>query len=77
MGRRLWLTSLPGRRAGASHGALLFSQFKQAAEAAREPKDYTLFIDEFQNFGTQVIATILSETRKWKLQLCIAHQFVS
>jgi TraM recognition site of TraD and TraG len=58
-------------------GALLISQFKQAAEAAKEPHDYTLIIDEFQNFGTGTIATILSEARKWKLHLCIAHQFIS
>jgi type IV secretory pathway TraG/TraD family ATPase VirD4 len=58
-------------------GALVINQFKQSAEAARTPQPYDLFIDEFQSFGTHTIATILSEARKWKLNLTIAHQFIS
>ncbi|UPJ35836.1 hypothetical protein IVB45_02150 [Bradyrhizobium sp. 4] len=58
-------------------GALLINSFKQAAQSAREPKHYDLFIDEFQSFGTSTIATILSEARKWGLSLTIAHQFIS
>lgn len=58
-------------------GAIAINAFKQAAEASRTPADYRLFIDEFQNFGTSTIATILSEARKWRLSLTLAHQFIS
>lgn len=39
--------------------------------------DFNLFIDEFQNFTTDSIATILSEARKYRLNLAIAHQFIA
>jgi len=39
-------------------------------------KDFYLYIDEFQNFVTDSIATILSEARKYKLNLIIAHQYM-
>ncbi|MFH0890725.1 MAG: type IV secretory system conjugative DNA transfer family protein [Candidatus Liptonbacteria bacterium] len=40
-------------------------------------KDFYLYIDEFQNFTTDAIATILSEARKYKLNLIMAHQFIA
>lgn len=39
-------------------------------------KDFFLYVDEFQNFATQDFATILSEARKYKLNLIVANQFV-
>jgi hypothetical protein len=36
-----------------------------------------LYIDEFQNITTDSISAILSEARKYKLSLCIAHQFIA
>ncbi|MDD9868011.1 MAG: type IV secretion system DNA-binding domain-containing protein [Candidatus Campbellbacteria bacterium] len=39
-------------------------------------KDFYLYIDEFQNFTTDTISTILSEARKYRLNLMIAHQYV-
>ncbi len=39
-------------------------------------KDFYLYIDEFQNFITDSIATILSEARKYRLDLIIAHQYL-
>ncbi|MEK7636292.1 MAG: type IV secretion system DNA-binding domain-containing protein [Patescibacteria group bacterium] len=39
-------------------------------------KDFYLYIDEFQNVTTKSIATILSEARKYRLNLIIAHQFI-
>jgi hypothetical protein len=39
-------------------------------------KDFYLYIDEFQNVTTDSIATILSEARKYRLNLVIAHQFI-
>lgn len=38
--------------------------------------DFFLYIDEFQNFITDSIATILSEARKYRLNLIIAHQYI-
>jgi hypothetical protein len=38
--------------------------------------DFYLYIDEFQNFITDSIATILSEARKYRLNLILAHQYV-
>ncbi len=38
---------------------------------------FYLYIDEFQNFTTDSIATILSEARKYKLSLNLAHQFIA
>ncbi|MDP3963257.1 MAG: type IV secretion system DNA-binding domain-containing protein [bacterium] len=39
--------------------------------------DFYLYIDEFQNFTTDSIATILSEARKYRLNLIMAHQFIA
>lgn len=38
--------------------------------------DFYLYIDEFQNFITDSISTILSEARKYRLNLIIAHQYM-
>lgn len=40
-------------------------------------KDFFLYIDEFQNFITPSIATILSEARKYRLALIVAHQYMA
>jgi len=39
-------------------------------------KDFYLYLDEFQNFTTDSIAVILSEARKYKLNLNLTHQFI-
>jgi len=49
---------------------------KRAAIAESERKDFYLYIDEFQNFTTDSIASILSEARKYKLTLIMAHQYM-
>ena len=41
-----------------------------------ERKDFYLYMDEFQNFVTESIATILSEARKYRLDLIMAHQYL-
>ncbi|MEA3272317.1 MAG: type IV secretion system DNA-binding domain-containing protein [Patescibacteria group bacterium] len=41
-----------------------------------ERHDFYLYIDEFQNFTTDTIASILSEARKYRLCLNITHQFI-
>ena len=63
-------------------GALLATGFAQAAQARasipeEQRRDFTLFIDEFQNFTTSAFADILSEARKYRLSLVVAHQFLS
>ena len=39
-------------------------------------RDFYLYVDEFQNFATESFANILSEARKYRLNLIIAHQYV-
>jgi hypothetical protein len=39
--------------------------------------DFYLYVDEFQNFATDSFASILSEARKYKLNLIVANQFMS
>ena len=41
-----------------------------------ERKDFYLYVDEFQNFATDSFATILSEARKYKLNLVMANQYI-
>ncbi len=43
----------------------------------KERKDFYLYVDEFQNFVTDSFASILSEARKYRLNLIIAHQYIS
>lgn len=62
-------------------GLILVSKLQMAAlsranVAQSQRKDFYLYIDEFQNFITDSIATILSEARKYLLNLIIAHQYV-
>ena len=49
---------------------------KRARTSAEARNDFYLYIDEFQNFTTDSIATILSEARKYRLNLIIAHQYM-
>jgi type IV secretory pathway TraG/TraD family ATPase VirD4 len=39
-------------------------------------QDFSLYVDEFQNFATDTFAEILSEARKYRLNLTIAHQYM-
>lgn len=39
-------------------------------------RDFYLYVDEFQNFATESFANILSEARKYRLNLIIAHQYI-
>jgi hypothetical protein len=62
-------------------GSLLTTQFQLAAMArARQPeesrRDFYLFIDEFQNFSTEAFASILAESRKYRLCLILSHQYI-
>jgi hypothetical protein len=62
-------------------GLILVSKIQMAAmKRASLPEDqrvdFYLYIDEFQNFTTDSIASILSEARKYKLNLIMAHQYM-
>ncbi|MCF6276612.1 MAG: type IV secretion system DNA-binding domain-containing protein [Candidatus Magasanikbacteria bacterium] len=55
---------------------LQMAAFGRADLPEEERHDFYLYIDEFQNFITDSIATILSEARKYRLNLIIAHQYM-
>ncbi|PIT90449.1 MAG: hypothetical protein COU22_02125 [Candidatus Komeilibacteria bacterium CG10_big_fil_rev_8_21_14_0_10_41_13] len=57
-------------------GKLLMSALSRVDLPADKRTDFHLYIDEFQNFITDSIAIILSEARKYKLCLTIAHQYI-
>lgn len=55
---------------------LQVSAFKRANIPEEDRRDFYLYLDEFQNFTTDSISTILSEARKYRLDMILAHQFV-
>lgn len=62
-------------------GAFIVAKLTQAALSRvnipeEQRNDFYLYIDEFQNYTTPSISTILSEARKYKLCLNLAHQFI-
>ncbi len=57
-------------------GKILMAALSRADIPEAERKDFYLYIDEFQNVTTDSIAQILSEARKYGLNLIIAHQFI-
>ena len=63
-------------------GSLLITKFQidamsRADIPEKQRKDFSLFVDEFQNFATDSFATILSEARKYRLSLTMANQYVA
>jgi hypothetical protein len=57
-------------------GKLLMAALSRVDIEERDRTDFYLYIDEFQNFTTDSISVILSEARKYRLDLIIAHQFI-
>ena len=57
-------------------GKILNAALERGDMDAKDRKDFYLYIDEFQNFLTDSISSILSEARKYGLNLIIAHQFI-
>ncbi len=49
---------------------------RRQRESTEARKDFFLYIDEFQNFVTPSIESILSEARKYRLGLILAHQYL-
>jgi len=63
-------------------GLIIVSKLQMAALSRADipeqnRRDFYLYVDEFQNFVTDSFATILSEARKYRLNLIMAHQFIS
>ncbi len=62
-------------------GALCITKIQLAAMSRvdipeKERKDFYLYVDEFQNFATESFSNILSEARKYRLNLILAHQYI-
>lgn len=83
-GKKIFLVNLSKGRLGDINasliGLILVGKFLQAALSrvdTNERPDFYLYIDEFQNVTTPSIATILSEARKYRLSLNLAHQYIS
>ena len=62
-------------------GAMMITKMQLAAMSRvdipeSERQDFYAYIDEFQNFSTDSFAEILSEARKYRLSLILAHQYV-
>lgn len=84
--QKIFLVNLSKGRMGEDNsallGAMLITKIQLAAmERVRIPeverKDFYLYVDEFQNFVTDSFASILSEARKYRLNLCVAHQYIA
>ncbi len=84
-GKKIFLANLSKGLTGEVNssllGLILVSKMQIAAlRRARVPEekrnDFYLYVDEFQNFTTDSVATILSEARKYRLNLTIAHQYM-
>ncbi|TSC75125.1 MAG: hypothetical protein G01um101430_626 [Parcubacteria group bacterium Gr01-1014_30] len=62
-------------------GAMIITKVQLATmERVRIPeekrRDFYLYVDEFQNFATDAFVNILSEARKYRLNLIVAHQYI-
>lgn len=57
-------------------GKLLIASLSRTDMPEESRHDFYLYLDEFQNVTTPSIATILSEARKYRLDLVISHQFI-
>ena len=58
-------------------GKILMAALSRADSMGKDFPTFYLYIDEFQNITTDSISTILSEARKYKLSLNIAHQYIA
>ncbi|MBP6948530.1 MAG: type IV secretory system conjugative DNA transfer family protein [Candidatus Pacebacteria bacterium] len=83
--KKIFLVNLAKGRLGDINSSLLgliiVGKFSQAALSrvdtlGKPMSDFYLYIDEFQNVTTPAIASILSEARKYRLSLTVAHQYI-
>lgn len=85
-GQKILLINLSKGKIGETNSSLLgliivaklqMAALSRADIPLEQRKDFFLYIDEFQNFITDSISIILSEARKYKLNLILAHQFIA
>ena len=83
--KKILLVNLSKGKIGAENseflGLLLIPRILSAAMTRvnipiEERKDFFLYVDEFQNFATDDFSTILSEARKFRLNLVVANQYI-
>ncbi len=83
---KILLVNLSRGRTGDLNSKLLGMIFIMKFEAAAmsradiledERRDFSLYVDEFQNFSTESFADILSQARKYRLNLIVANQFTT
>src|SRR3989339_1636980 len=70
-----------GEENSALLGSLIITKIEQhimarALVSQEERKDFYLYVDEFQNFATKTFDNILSEARKYRLNLTVSHQYL-
>lgn len=82
---KILIMNLSKGRIGEDNSALLGSMMITKIQLAvmsrvdvpeEKRKDFYLYVDEFQNFATDSFANILSEARKYRLNLVMAHQYI-
>jgi len=56
---------------------ILMAALSRADVPERERRTFNVYVDEFQNFATESVPAILSEARKYRLSLTLAHQFIA
>lgn len=56
---------------------ILSAAMSRADMPQNDRKDFYLYVDEFQNFSTEDFAQILSEARKYRLNLVVANQYIT
>ena len=84
--KKILLVNLSKGKSGELNSKLLGMIFVMKFQAAAMSRanipesqrvDFSLYVDEFQNFSTESFATILSEARKYRLNLIVANQYIS
>jgi hypothetical protein len=84
--KKILLVNLSKGRTGELNSKLLGMMFVMKFQAAAMSRsnipeddrvDFSLYVDEFQNFSTDSFATIMSEARKYHLNLIVANQFTT
>lgn len=84
--KKIFLVNVSKGRVGEDNSALLGGMIITKIQLATmervripesERQDFYLYVDEFQNFATDAFSNILSEARKYRLNLIIAHQYTA
>lgn len=84
--KKIFLVNLSKGRLGDINanllGMIFVMKFQQAAMSRQDiqedqRQDFCLYVDEFQNFATESFESILSEARKYRLNLIVANQFMT